>query len=160
MKCDLATEAALVAAAGEAGVSWRDAGIARLTVGLYGDLGVGKTSFARALLRGLGYAGRVPSPTYTLLEHYEVGDLTVVHLDLYRLAEPRELEFIGLRDWLARPDVWVLAEWPENGGAFANALDLALMLDAGADEVRSLTAVARSETGEAALAAWVGSDIK
>ena len=76
-----------------------------LVIGLRGDLGSGKTTWVRAMLRGLGYAGRVPSPTYTLLEQYTCGELSVVHLDLYRLRSGEELENLGLRDWLAeRPD--------------------------------------------------------
>ena len=73
-----------------------------LVLGLRGDLGSGKTTWVRAMLRGLGHVGRVPSPTYTLLEHYVVGDLAVVHLDLYRLRGDAELENLGVRDWLAR----------------------------------------------------------
>ena len=68
-----------------------------LVLGLRGDLGSGKTTWVRAMLRGLGYRGRVPSPTYTLLEQYACGDLAVVHLDLYRLRGDDELENLGLR---------------------------------------------------------------
>src|SRR5262245_17071248 len=81
-----------------------------LVVGLRGDLGSGKTTWARAMLRGLGYQGRVPSPTYTLLEQYACDGLTVVHLDLYRLRGDDELENLGLRDWLAEPRRWLLVE--------------------------------------------------
>lgn len=160
MTTEFASEAALVAAAAQAGIAWRAAGIRKLAVGLGGELGAGKTTFARALLRGLGHTGRVPSPTYTLLEHYEFGELTVVHLDLYRLAEPRELENLGLRDWLALPAVWVLIEWPERGGPLVETLDLSLRLASGADEMRTLTAEALTAAGTAALAAWIGPDIK
>jgi tRNA threonylcarbamoyladenosine biosynthesis protein TsaE len=143
-----------------------------LLVGLSGELGAGKTTWVRGMLRGLGYAGRVPSPTYTLLEYYEVGALTVVHLDLYRLGEARELEFLGLRDWLAQESIWLLAEWPERGGAFAESLDLRLRLEiegeargggapapdpAGAhDEGRQLELRGASARGRAALEAWPG----
>jgi len=154
------SEAAFCRAAAGAAVSWRGAGIPRLVAGLAGELGVGKTTFVRALLSGLGHAGRVPSPTYTLLEHYEIGGLTVVHLDLYRLAEPREIEFLGLRDWLALPEVWLLAEWPARGGAFADALDLELGIGADADERRSISPRALTEVGRKALDAWLGTDFK
>ena len=145
-------------AAAEAALAWRQARIAPLIVGLRGDLGAGKTTFVRAMLRALGYSGRVPSPTYTLLEHYALGDLNVVHLDLYRLNEPRELEYLGLRDWLASPDVWVLAEWPERGGGLLDACDLELRLDMAGDDQRSLAPRARSPRGVEALVAWLGQD--
>jgi tRNA threonylcarbamoyladenosine biosynthesis protein TsaE len=150
------SEQALGTAAELAARRWRDAGLAPLIVGLGGDLGVGKTSFVRAMLHGLGYAGRVPSPTYTLLEHYELGSLTLIHLDLYRLAKASELEFLGLRDWLTSPDVWVLAEWPEKGGRFADSLDLLLKMTIGPDDTRWIEPVARSPRGEAAVDAWLG----
>lgn len=149
------SESALCEAAALAASCWRETEVTPLLVGLSGDLGAGKTTWARAMLRGLGYEGRVPSPTFTLLEHYEIGDLTVVHLDCYRLAEPRELEFLGIRDWLARPRVWLLGEWPERGGAFAEALDIELKFEIGADESRSIEARARSDTGRRALGAWL-----
>jgi tRNA threonylcarbamoyladenosine biosynthesis protein TsaE len=152
------SEQALTQAAGEAGLAWRDAGIESLIVGLIGDLGVGKTTFVRAMLGALGYTGRVPSPTYTLLEHYVLGDLNLVHLDLYRLSEPRELEYLGLRDCLALPVVWVLAEWPERGGGLAGALDLEIRLDI-VDDDRVLTTRACSERGRRALVAWLGENI-
>ena len=107
------------------------------------------------MLNGLGYSGRVPSPTFTLLEHYEIGELTVVHLDLYRLADSGELEFLGLRDWLALPSVWLLVEWPEQGGDFADSVDLDLEFTIARDEGRQLTATARSECGRRVLAAWL-----
>lgn len=154
------SEAALAAAAARAGRAWQDAGLTPLIVGLSGALGAGKTSFVRALLRGLGYTGRVPSPTYTLLEHYAIDTLAVVHLDLYRLAEARDLEYLGLRDWLALPVVWVFAEWPERGGRLADRLDLALTLTVGSDEQRALEIGARTESGRRAAERWLGSDFK
>lgn len=153
-------EPELVQAASLAGSRWRDAGIAPLTVGLSGDLGAGKTSFVRALLRGLGYAGSVPSPTYTLLEHYSLDDLTIVHLDLYRLAEPGELDFLGLRDWLDSAGVWVLVEWPEKGGPFAASLDLQIQLAITGDDGREITAKPQNATGQQACNAWLGPDFK
>jgi tRNA threonylcarbamoyladenosine biosynthesis protein TsaE len=147
MKWTYTSEEALTASAAGTARAWREAGLAPLTVGLTGDLGAGKTTWARAMLRGLGHSGRVPSPTFTLLEHYEIDALTVVHLDLYRLAEPSELEFIGLRDWLAEPDVWLLVEWPEKGGAFARSLDLTLDFSIGPDESRIVAVSAHSAAG-------------
>lgn len=81
---------------------------------LRGDLGAGKTTLVRGMLRGLGFRGRVKSPSYGLVESYRVGALEVHHLDLYRLADPDELEFLGV-DELSGPDSVLLVEWPERG---------------------------------------------
>ena len=125
---DFGTETELADFAGGFGRRVRALGPRSLLLGLGGDLGAGKTTFARALLRGLGHAGRVPSPTYTLLEPYRLDDLTVVHLDLYRLADERELENLGIRDWLAEPATWVLVEWPERAPGLAGRCDVLLTL--------------------------------
>jgi tRNA threonylcarbamoyladenosine biosynthesis protein TsaE len=154
------SEAGLVRAAAGAAQRWHDARLAPLLIGLKGDLGVGKTVWVRAVLESLGHVGRVPSPTYTLLEHYVLEDLTIVHLDLYRLAEPRELEFLGLRDWLAQPKVWVLVEWPERSPLLSASLDLVLELSIVAGEARELVPTARSATGEQALSLWLGPGFK
>jgi tRNA threonylcarbamoyladenosine biosynthesis protein TsaE len=155
----LDSEPALVRAAELAALAWRSAGLAPLIVGLSGELGVGKTTFVRAMLGALGYRGRVPSPTYTLLEHYGIGDLSVVHLDLYRLKEPRELEYLGVRDWLAQPMVWVVVEWPERSAALVSALDLAIRLSIVEDDHRLLDPQAATERGRRALDSWCGRDI-
>lgn len=81
---------------------------------LRGELGAGKTTFVRGLLRGLGHAGRVPSPTYTLVEPYELAGYHVAHLDLYRLSDSAELEFLALPE-LLEPPALLLIEWPERG---------------------------------------------
>lgn len=81
---------------------------------LRGDLGAGKTSLARALLRGLGVQGPIKSPTYTLIERYALASGEAVHLDLYRIAEASELEFLGLQDLMPEVRLW-LVEWPDHG---------------------------------------------
>ena len=94
---------------------------------LAGDLGAGKTTFARALLRALGVGARVKSPTYSLIESYEVGALTIHHLDLYRIADPGELEWLGLADLAVEPYL-LLVEWPERGRASLPPPDLTVTL--------------------------------
>ncbi len=86
-----------------------------LVIWLRGELGSGKTTFARALIRALGYNGRVKSPTYGLLEHYPLEQMQVLHLDLYRIGDADELEFLGLAD-LFDENTIVLVEWPEKSG--------------------------------------------
>lgn len=95
---------------------------------LQGPLGAGKTTLARGLLRALGVTGTVRSPTYTLLEPYEVGGRTLVHLDLYRLRDPAELESLGLRDY-PRERCWWVVEWPERAGTLLPEPDVRLRLD-------------------------------
>jgi tRNA threonylcarbamoyladenosine biosynthesis protein TsaE len=94
---------------------------------LHGDLGAGKTTCVRSLLRALGVAGAVRSPTYTLVETYELAGLTCVHVDLYRLQTLTEVDELGLRD-LVGPGCLLLVEWPEKGGAALPPADLELLL--------------------------------
>ena len=122
-----------------------------LVIGLRGDLGSGKTTWVRAMLRGLGYSGRVPSPTYTLLEQYACDGLSIVHLDLYRLRGGDELENLGLRDWLAEPSRWIAVEWPERAPQLAERCDLTLELAIPAPGRRRLTVTASSRLGIEAL---------
>ena len=90
---------------------------------LQGDLGAGKTTFARALIQALGHKGRVKSPTYGLLESYQTGGFNILHLDLYRIEAPGELDFLGLRDLFDNKSI-LLIEWPEKGGEFIPRADL------------------------------------
>lgn len=137
--------------AGQFARSLRAPGRGPLIVGLRGDLGSGKTTWARAMLRGLGHGGRVPSPTYTLLEHYALDGLDVVHLDLYRLTGDTELENLGLRDWLAQPATWLLVEWPERAPRLAAQCDLTLVFAEPAEGGRSVAFEARTAAGIEAL---------
>jgi tRNA threonylcarbamoyladenosine biosynthesis protein TsaE len=117
-------------------------------VHLHGDLGAGKSTLARAWLRRLGVAGAIRSPTYTLVERYPLaGGGEAVHLDLYRIGDAGELEFLGLDD--CDPRLW-LVEWPERGAAALPAADLAITLAVEGDGRRC-----RLAAGSAVGAEWL-----
>ncbi|HWU75915.1 MAG TPA: tRNA (adenosine(37)-N6)-threonylcarbamoyltransferase complex ATPase subunit type 1 TsaE [Rhodanobacter sp.] len=120
----LPDEAATAALAGQLAQVLDDG----LVIYLHGPLGAGKTSFARALLTRLGAGERIKSPTYTLIEGYEIGSRAAWHMDLYRIADPAELEWLGL-DELADPAALVLVEWPERGIGALPVADVELYLD-------------------------------
>jgi tRNA threonylcarbamoyladenosine biosynthesis protein TsaE len=98
-----------------------------LVIYLEGTLGAGKTTFARGVLAGLGHQGRVPSPTYTLIEPYEVSVARVVHIDLYRVRDPRELDDLALAELLG-PGTYALIEWPDHGVGHLPPPDLVVRL--------------------------------
>jgi len=127
-----------------------------LVLYLHGPLGAGKTSFARALLTALGVGERVKSPTYTLLESYTAAGRPAWHLDLYRIADPGELEWLGL-DALVDPSALILVEWAERGLGALPAADVALYLDY-AGNGRSASLRSCSARGEQVLARLHKSD--
>jgi tRNA threonylcarbamoyladenosine biosynthesis protein TsaE len=151
LSVELRSEQALTERAAEFARALSAARAWPLLIGLRGDLGAGKTTWVRAMLRGLGYAGRVPSPTYTLLEQYACGALTLIHLDLYRLRSPDELENLGLRDWLAHQERWIAVEWPERAPELAERCDLILGLSITPAGGRRVTVTAGTAVGIEAL---------
>lgn len=114
-----------------------------LVIWLKGDLGAGKTAFTRALIHALGYKGRVKSPTYGLLEQYQLSGFQALHLDLYRISDPGELEFLGLEDLMDDQSI-VLIEWPDRGGSWLPDADF-LFCFSYADQGRKLHWIARTE---------------
>lgn len=120
-----------------------------LTVFLNGDLGMGKTTLSRGVMRGLGHEGAVKSPTYTLVEPYEDLRPVAYHFDLYRLGDPEELEYMGIRDYFTGQSL-CLIEWPERGKGLLPEADLEIRLER-EGEGRSAMIRAGSAQGAALL---------
>lgn len=119
---------------------------ARGTIYLDGDLGTGKTTLVRGLLHGLGHEGPVKSPTFTIVEPYLFDNKKIYHFDLYRLADPEELELLGGRDYFAA-DSLCLVEWPDCGQGSLPQPDLLIKLEH-ADSARNINLVGLSERGQ------------
>ena len=122
-------------------------------VSLQGDLGAGKTTFVRHLLRALGIAGRIKSPTYAVVEPHEAPDgLAIFHFDFYRFSDPREWDDAGFRDIFAGPGL-KLAEWPDNAIGRLPEADLTLRIEPMTDDTRTVTLSAGTPRGNALLTA-------
>ena len=123
-----------------------DPALRHAVIELHGELGAGKTTLVRHLLRALGVSGRIKSPTYAVVEPYELPGLDIWHFDFYRLDEPREWQDAGFRDIFASPGL-KLAEWPEKAAGYLPRADLVLTLTVRDDNSRMLTLQAQTATG-------------
>ena len=132
---------------------------AGMTVFLDGQLGAGKTTLTRGILQALGYSGAVKSPTYTLVEPYEELLTTIYHFDLYRLGDPEELEYMGIREYFDSDSI-CLVEWPERGLEYLPEPDVILALIPKKDGLgavgRQLTITTVTAQGDSVLAHWIG----
>ena len=141
---ELATQAFAQALAGRPA-------IADALIELHGDLGAGKTTFARHLLAALGVQGRVKSPTYAVVEPYALDNgLNIWHFDFYRFNDPREWEEAGFRDIFASSGL-KLVEWPDKAGEYLPQADLVLAIEVLADDARQVALTAQTETGKALM---------
>lgn len=122
-------------------------GIANAFIQLQGELGSGKTTLVRYLLRALGIPGRIKSPTYAVVEPYETPDLAIWHFDFYRFSDPREWEDAGFRDIFCSPGL-KLAEWPENAAVFLPPADLVIRIETQDDQSRQVALHAKSALGQ------------
>jgi len=119
-------------------------------IALHGDLGAGKTTLVRHLLHALGVQGRIKSPTYAVVEAYELPGLNIWHFDFYRFSDPREWEDAGFRDIFASPGLKI-AEWPEKVASVLPTADLDIHITTALDATRQVTLTAHTATGIALL---------
>jgi tRNA threonylcarbamoyladenosine biosynthesis protein TsaE len=120
--------------------------IANAFIELHGELGAGKTTLVRHILRALGVQGRIKSPTYAVVEPYEISGLSIWHFDFYRFNDPREWEDAGFRDLFSSPGL-KLAEWPEKAGALLPKADLVVRIEVRDDDTRAVTLTAQTPAG-------------
>jgi len=125
---------------------------APLVIYLHGDLGAGKTTLVRGILRGLGYDDLVKSPTYTLVEEYKLAEMDFFHFDLYRLASPEELYFIGIEEYQGEKAVCCF-EWPEKGDRVIAAADLEIFIKTLPEKGREIRFLAKSPSAVALVQA-------
>ena len=118
---------------------------------LHGDLGAGKTTLVRHVLQAMGVTGRIKSPTYAVVEPYEVSAQCIWHFDFYRFSDPREWEDAGFRDLFATPGL-KLCEWPEKALGFIPLADLDIQIEVQADDSRAVRLQANTTLGEGLLA--------
>lgn len=123
-----------------------------LVIYLNGELGAGKTTLTRSIVRYFGHQGNVKSPTYTLVEEYQLPPFSLYHFDLYRLADPEELEFMGIRDYF-RPQTLCLLEWASRGEGVIPPADLIIQIDY-QQEGRQITLLPQNQTGQQIFAKY------
>ena len=140
-QCELADEEQTLALAKK----FSEALQAPLVVYLEGELGAGKTAFCRGVIQALGHSGAVKSPTYTLVEPYQLQGWRIHHFDLYRLADPEELEYMGIRDYFSE-DTLNFIEWPDKGYGWLPGADIEIRIEY-AGNGRKLTFSALTEAG-------------
>jgi tRNA threonylcarbamoyladenosine biosynthesis protein TsaE len=147
----LADEAATVAVGNALAALVKNSLKRGIVVFLAGDLGAGKTTLSRGFVQGMGHKGHVKSPTYTLVEPYDLSPWQVYHFDLYRLGDPEELEYMGIRDYF-NDNCCCFIEWPEKGAGLLAKADLSINIEY-IDEQRNITLRAETDLGNELLTA-------